>query len=77
MQLVKELCKNYMFAELYQKYEGTMGMGEWLAIEARHELLKELPKQYPTPAAFVDVSYVKTAKHLQFGRGVQEVLVMG
>ena len=52
-------------------------MIDWLVMEARHQVGKENPNSFPAPSAFVDISHVKTTKHLQFGREVVEVLVHG
>ena len=59
--LIFEVCKNHTVAEKWSQYSH---MTDWLIMEARHQVTKEQPKIYPSPSAFVDVSYVKTYNHL-------------
>eukprot|EP00347_Sterkiella_histriomuscorum_P004176 403361458 len=40
-------------------------------------LIKDAFRKFQLQAAFVDVSHIKTLKHLQFGREVSEVLIFG
>ncbi len=72
--LIAEVCKHSSVVEKLQVYNYMI---DWLIMEARHLVTKEAPKVFPSTSAFVDISHVKTTRHLQFGRDVQEVLVHG
>ncbi|CDW77155.1 UNKNOWN [Stylonychia lemnae] len=74
MDMLREISKNHIFAELLQKYSH---LNQWLLVEARHQLTKEVKKGFQPACAFVDVSHIKTMKHLQFGRDVTEALIFG
>ena len=72
--LIFEVCRNYTVAELCEKY---INMTDWLIMEARHQIHKEMPRKYADHSHFVDVSQVKTLRHTQFGREALEELVLG
>ena len=65
--LIQEVCKHDRVADKLSLY---CHLVDWLVMEARHQVAKESPKCHPATSAFVDISHVKTAQHLQFGREV-------
>jgi len=72
--LIFDICKNNAVAEVWSKF---YNLGDWLLMEAKQQVIREMPKNEKLPEKFVDPLAIKTYTGTLFGRGIAEELFLG